>query len=274
MNFLLKLEAVINQFLLKLGRKIHSMIPAGFFTFLVKLRDWFVKAFQLGKMVIRNAKPFTARLLARRTDVADWLSEYYKLAQSKYQGNKGSALKNLKAVAMVPFVMLSRWLSGLSALQSLLLLTFSAASILAVIGVTSSGQKIASHHATREPASIEEDPEYDRPGYYKEELRHFTITNFRLPVYLSELGELRSIDIDFTATMSNRRSRVFLEKQEFQLRDHLILYVEPMVASFPLEEEGKEIIRHKIKEEITEYLRSQGQEGEVLKLKLTYILAN
>jgi hypothetical protein len=65
-----------------------------------------------------------------------------------------------------------------------------------------------------------------------------------------------------------------LEKLEFQLRDHLILNIEPMISSFPLEEEGKGILREKLIMEINDFMKAQGLEGQVKDLKITYILAN
>ena len=74
--------------------------------------------------------------------------------------------------------------------------------------------------------------------------------------------------------MSNRLSRMKLEKLEFQLRDHLVLNIEPMIAAFPLEDEGKEIIREKLTMEIHDFMKTHNIEGEVKDLKLVYILAN
>jgi flagellar basal body-associated protein FliL len=91
---------------------------------------------------------------------------------------------------------------------------------------------------------------------------------------MPKLNEIRSIDIDFSATMSSRMSRMKLAKMEFELRDHLILNVEPMVASFPLEEEGKEILRKKLTLEINDFMIANKIEGEVQEIKLIYILGN
>ncbi|HXH32590.1 MAG TPA: flagellar basal body-associated FliL family protein [Bacteriovoracaceae bacterium] len=282
MNFLIKLESTVNAFIMKVLRRIFGLIPAGFISFSSRALNWCLRNAGQVKYLpaVMKSKAASALDLVKRTvrtfNYKEKLIECYNLALSQYLHNKPGATKKIKAAVTMPFILIGSWLQGLTTTQSLMLLTFSAASFLAVIGVTFSGQKLANHHleSTRAPASLEEELDYDRPGYYKEEVRHFSISNFRLPVYFSQINELRSIDIDFTATMTTRRSRVFLEKQEFQLRDHLILYIEPVLASFPLEEEGKEIIREKLQAEINEFLKSQGQEGVAVELKLTYILAN
>jgi hypothetical protein len=175
----------------------------------------------------------------------------------------------------MPFLVVAQWVQGLSPAQALLLLGFSGASILSVIGIGFSGHKLAKNHLDdgRAPASVDEIL-YERPGYYKKQTRHFEVSNFRLPVYVAQVNEVRSVDIDFTATMSNRNAKMYLEKREFQLRDHLINNIEPSVSSFPLEEEGKEIIRKKVWMEINDYLKENKIEGEVTELKITYVLAN
>jgi hypothetical protein len=58
------------------------------------------------------------------------------------------------------------------------------------------------------------------------------------------------------------------------MRDHLILEMEPSVASFPLTEEGKEIIRQKLSTEIDVFLESHKITGHVEEIKVVYILAN
>jgi flagellar basal body-associated protein FliL len=74
--------------------------------------------------------------------------------------------------------------------------------------------------------------------------------------------------------MSSRMSRMKLGMKEIELRDHLILNVEPMIASFPLEDEGKEILRKKLTLEINDFMIAHQIEGEVEDIKLIYILAN
>lgn len=205
------------------------------------------------------------------------LQETYKKALAQYKAE--SPAKNngkLKTLLMAPFLVLGQWLNGLSAAQSMLLLTFSAGSVLAILGIFFSGQRLIAGKSDglRSPASVEEEIAYERPAYYKKQTRHFSVSNLRLPVYVAKVNEIRSVDLDFTATLTNRFSRMFLEKNEFQLRDHLILQLEPSVAAFPLKEEGKTIIREKLLMEINDFLRLNEIEGEVVELKITYVLAN
>lgn len=203
------------------------------------------------------------------------LSETYQKAMSKYQVGKSKQTGKLKKLLLTPFLMFNQWLQGLTPGQSLLLMTFTAGSFLAVLGIGFSGQRMIGSHSekSRAPASAEEIL-YERPDYYKEEKRQFDLTNFRLPVYVAQINEIRSIDIDFTATLSNRNSRLYLEKSDSYLRDFLLMQLEPSVASFPLDAEGKDIIRDKLMREINDFLKTNAIDGHVVELKITYILAN
>lgn len=281
MNFLAKIETAINFLLNKLGELLYKAIPAPVKALLAKISmmaQWLVSFFKrLPSLTITFIKTTMTKSKSAVGSV-DWkaaLSETYKKAMSELKEKSPESAGKIGTVFLTPFLMIGQWLKGLSAAQSMLLLSFSCASILAVIGIGFSGHKLMHSESDqgRFPASSEE-ISYDRPDYYKKQTKHFDLTNLRLPVYVAQVNEIRSVDVDFTATLSNRNARMFLEKHEFHLRDHLILQLEPSVASFPLEEEGKEIIRRKLLVEINDFLKQNEIDGEVKELKITYVLAN
>lgn len=278
MEFLNKIEAFINKMLIKLGELIWNfvlkMIPA-------PIKD-FIKNFKarikslpavLKNLLIKIVKNAKTNLLSFNYKAA--LQETYQKALTQYKETSAKHGSGVKKIFLIPFLMVSQWLQGLTAVQTLLLLTCTGASFLAIVGIGFSGHRMVKGQGNdRFPASVEVEVEYERPVYYKKETKHFEVTNFRLPVYIPQVNEVKSVDIDFIATLSNRAAKQFLEKHEFQLRDFLILQIEPSVASFPLEEEGKEIIRRKLLTEINDYLRNHEVEGEVVEMKITYTLAN
>lgn len=282
MGFLEKIENLINLLLIKLGELIVKAIPGPLKTLFAKISGAIQFIILNFKRLPSLAKTFIINLIGKTKSTAmsiDYkaaLVETYKKAMAQYKEKSPQGMSTMKTVFLTPFLMIGQWLQGLSAAQAMLLLTFTGASFLAVIGIGFSGQKLASsgQSADRAPASAEEVVEYQRPEYYKKQTKFFEVTNLRLPVYFAKVNEIRSVDIDFTATLSNRNSRMFLEKHEFHLRDHLILQIEPSVASFPLVEEGKEIIRRKLLVEINDFLKLNEIEGEVTELKITYVLAN
>lgn len=280
MNFLAKIENFINVILIKLGEWLWKIIPEPMKKLCLAFGKKYDALQTFFKQLPQKVLNLVLKLVAYAktslfTDAKNALSETYKNAFAQYKGKKPEGFDKFKRLFLTPFLMMGQWLSGLSPGQILLLLTFSGGSVLAVIGIGFSGNKLVSGNFDigRGPASVEE-VKFERPVYYKSQTRHLEVTNLRLPVYQAKVNEIRSVDIDFIATMSNRNAKVFLEKHEFQLRDHLILQIEPMVATFPLEEEGKEIIRKKIENDINEFLIQNDVDGKVVQIKITYMLAN
>lgn len=285
MGLIEKLENFVNQMLILIGeivaRFVAKITPTKIKVVLSKMTKGFSKATTFAKhspqLLIQSAPLLINKVTGTLNTIKLKLTETYKAAMAQYAATSSqSRFAELKKTALTPFLMVGQWVKGLSAVQTVMLLGFTAASVLSAINIGFSGSRIHKQLTDngRVPASVEEEISYDRPDYYKKQTRHLDMTSIRLPVYFANVNELKSIDIDFTATMSNRMARMKLEKLEFQLRDHLILHIEPMVASFPLEEEGKEIMRVKLIRELNDFLINHKIEGEVVELKITYVLAN
>jgi len=287
MGLIGKLENFINKFLLLMGERLLLFIlkitPVKIKIFVGKLHSLFLGVREFIKkipLLIKENIPVLIDYLKKKAsdfDIKGKISRTHQLALEKYKKTQGEGkISALKKIVMAPFLILGEWLHGLTTAQSILLLTFSVSSILGAINVIFSGHRLldSRNQGSRAPASVEVEVSYDRPVYYKKETRHVTITNLRLPVYYANLNEIKSIDIDFTATLSNRMSRMQVDKLELQFRDHLVLNLEPMVAAFPLEEEGKEILRQKLLSEMNEFMVSRDIEGQVLDVKIVYVLAN
>lgn len=283
MSFLIKLETLINNLMFKCGAWIIKILPAGLKRSIHQLLSLYrrlvdtLKALPLKVKSLLIATFNRLKQKATALDVKTKLqASYARFRELNQTRNSSKRLGQMKTLLMTPFALLGQWLQSLSTGQTILLLTFSAGSFLSVLGIYFSGQRLAdsSSMARRTPASEAHEVVYERPQYYKKQTRHFGLVNFRLPVYVADINEIKSVDIDFTATLSNRYSKKFLEKNEFQLRDFIILQMEPTVAHFPLKEEGKEIIRKKIWQEINNFLVQNKVEGEVTELKIVYVLAN
>jgi len=287
MSLIEKLETLVNNLLILLGqiirRALIKAVPLKARLLSVKIHNKILAVItwckQAPKRFIKNLPVILAKLKSQifAFNVKEMLQPTYKAAVSQYELNQnGLNLSQFKKFFLAPFLLMGQWLSGLNTGQTVLLLGFTTASVLAGINMIFSGNRLVDSHIKemRAPASVEEEISYDRPNYYKKEKRHFDIVYLRLPVYIPKVNELQSVDIDFSATLTNRRSRMKLEQLEFQLRDHLILNVEPMVSTFPLEDEGKTIIREKIIAEMNSFMTEKNIEGEVIDVKINYIFAN
>jgi len=290
MKFLLKIEDAINHVLILIGDLFMNLLKKLMHPKLILLIERIKKASVEGIQWLKNLP----NLIIQKTPIfISWFKNYLKTFNYKTELEKtfavaiaqyekaqaGHKLSKLKQILLVPFLIVGQWLQGLTAAQTVVLLGSTAASVLAAINIFFSSHRVLESHqyGYRSPASMEFEEEevvYERPDYYKQEFRHLHLTNVRLPVYVTGINELKHIDIDFTATLSNRMGRMMMERLEFQLRDHLILEVEPMEVNSPLIDEGKEILRQKLMLEINTFLKSRQIEGFVQDLKLTYILGN
>ena len=287
MSFLEKIENAINNLLFLMGnaflRILIRVTPQKiqrFFLFLKECKSNLIQWFKNFPNLAKEKAPVILAYLKKQMialNIKGKLQNCYQSALSKYNEGKGEKkINRIKKIVFAPLLVIGHWLNGLTTAQSVMLLGLTTTSILAAINMIFSGQRLLENHyaADRAPASVEAQISYDRPDYYKRQTRHVTITSVRLPVFFPNVNELRTVDVDFTATLSNRMSRMQVDKLELQLRDHLVLNIEPMVASFPLEEEGKEILRQKLLKEVTEFMKLREIEGEIEDLKITYVLAN
>ena len=164
-------------------------------------------------------------------------------------------------------------LSKLSKPQSLVRLFSLTLIIAGAVGSYISYQEIYKQEfPTRAPASVQE---YDyRPDYESYETRTVKIMNMKVPVEVESVREISSITIDFTIRTTTRFSRLFIENYDYKLKDYFFTTVEPVVSDFPLESEGKSVLKEKITEEVNNFLRENGVEGVVEEVKIVFIVAS
>ncbi len=126
----------------------------------------------------------------------------------------------------------------------------------------------------RKPASAYTD-RYDlgqRPKYYRRQRKQFLVAMITLPVYVESVNSYKSLVIDYTIETSNRFTREFLMRNEILLKDALNSKIEPVVPTFPLQREGKNVIADKIKREISNLIKKQGIEGYIENVYINNII--
>lgn len=144
---------------------------------------------------------------------------------------------------------------------------------IAGIGVYNSSNKIAEEAGLieRAPAAIEKpDP---RPKYYKRNERELLVANVVVPSYIEGKTTLRKLQIDFTVISSNRYIREYFFDNAYLLDDVLNSKIEPVIPEFPLGDEGKMIIKEKIKAELNQLLKKMKIEGSIDSIYISSILA-
>ena len=136
-----------------------------------------------------------------------------------------------------------------------------------------SGQKIyMSEWGSRAPASAEQ--YLERPNYLKFPARTLKVFNVKVPVYVENIKTAQSVTVDFTIRTDTRFAKLFLEEYEYKLKDHFFMTTEPVVSTFPLEEEGKWVLKDKIQDELNNFLRQEKVEGEVLEVDIIFIIGS
>ena len=280
MGLIEKFEDLFNKIIFKLLELIARVVPNRVKQLIQKIKN----KIEICKSFLKKSPHL---LREKIKSLILFLKEFFKSGKTtpslitdlkiivKEINEKKPKRSKIKNILLVPFDTLSFLFMGLNHFQVFLITALSIGSVMSIFVINQSVKDLSKKYALfRMPANTEEDPIYDRPDYYKKELRHVEITNLRLPVFFSEVNELKTVDIDFMITTSNRFSRTFIHKNDIQLRDHLLLHLEPIVPSLPLNDEGKEIIRKKLIQETNEFLKRKEVIGYVKELKITYILAN
>ena len=129
-----------------------------------------------------------------------------------------------------------------------------------------------SENPYRKPASIQT---YDeKPEYYYYKQQTTMVQNIKVPLQVDSVAQMDSLTIDFSVRTSTRYASYFLKENEHKLKDYFFTNVQPIVSDFALDEEGKEVLKEKIQNEIQNFLDKEGVEGEVLEINLQYVIGS
>lgn len=140
--------------------------------------------------------------------------------------------------------------------------------------------------AKREVAHVvEEEKKIDRPDYYNLTKKQFQLEEVKMPVYIEKSTSMKALNIDFTFESSNRYIKAYFQPEDengkemfwlskkYLIRNKINSSVEPIIPEFPLEDEGKRIIRKKVKDDVNQLLKELGIKGRIEKVLIKSILA-
>lgn len=113
-----------------------------------------------------------------------------------------------------------------------------------------------------------------RPKYFLQAEKLTTIKDLNLQLFLEDTKRNRQIWIDFSALSTNRNVTLFLKDHDVEIRDYLNMHVEPLIPQLPIEEEGRQIIKDKIKLEMNNFLKEAGIEGKILEVYVDYLIVS
>lgn len=125
----------------------------------------------------------------------------------------------------------------------------------------------------REPAAVVREYKKIRPEYYHQYDRVMKIHSVNFPVYVESVRGARMVRMDLTLTTTNKYTRNYLNNNYHLVQDRLNSRLEPMIPEFPIEEEGKKIIKDKVKEEIDSLIKELKIDGAVQAIHIHSILS-
>jgi len=147
-------------------------------------------------------------------------------------------------------------------------------SCLAIINIYVSSKKIISGKSRYLSSEVEQKKMF-RPDYYRQEDKYYAIGNFRMPIYTGETQHtLRSLQIEFVVQTSTRYARNFLQNRDILGRDYVNRKFEPFIPEFTLTEEGKQVIKSKVKDELNNLLKENHIGGEVTEVFINDLMTN
>ncbi len=171
------------------------------------------------------------------------------------------------------------WYVGLRP-ESILIFTVSST----VVSLSSINLYKASQAMIKESLKKEKEKEIDqvaqaaaparRPAYYKLERLLFAVQEINFPVIIeNQSSDVKTLLIDVEIQTSNRYIREYLNQNEHLVKDILSRELRPVIPSFPLEDEGKAIIKAKIIDELNELLQSLNIKGTIDDVLIVHIIA-
>lgn len=285
MELLTKLEDLVNRLLFWIGSKIATLllkvIPTPVQKFYRNINQHFTAAVSFVRNFPQWVKSQIAALRARpkiQIDYKGLIAQAIDAGTKAFKKTKDkSPLKAIGIAAIAPLLFLVNWARTLKPAHFMVLSVFTVGSLLSLVGISYNARTILKekYFAGRTPASAEAEVDsYDRPEYYKKTEREVFFNSVKVPVYVEGINELRALMIDVSLITSNRATRIWLLREEFSLRDHLVLTLEPVIPAFPMTPEGRQILTQKIQDELNAYLREHQVNGHVEEVRLIHILAH
>jgi len=115
-----------------------------------------------------------------------------------------------------------------------------------------------------------------KPAFFKFKDREFSVDDIYFPIYIKSTNSIKRLILEINLRASNRYIKTFFTENNMRnldlIYDRLNLTTEQIIPHFPLTDEGKFIIKRKIKIELDILLRDIGIKGEIEKVFISQII--
>lgn len=113
-----------------------------------------------------------------------------------------------------------------------------------------------------------------RADYKKFTRRTLKVQNVAIPIVVKDKKDIHSFLTDFYVRTDTVFAKLYLDHNQHKIRDRFYENTYRMPASFPLDNDGKGVIKEKIIFELNRLLKDNRVEGKVLEVSLDAPIAN
>jgi flagellar basal body-associated protein FliL len=166
-----------------------------------------------------------------------------------------------------------RWYISLSPKSLVIGITTTALGTIAGVNMYVSGKKIASQTSPKEEI-VQKIEKVKRSPYHHQTLKYIHLEDVKMPVYVESVTAIKFLTLDITIESSNRYIKSFLSEKPHYIQDQLNATIEPIIPTFPLTDEGKDILRDKIIKESNQVLKRLKIKGTVKNVYFHHIMAS
>jgi len=277
MNFILKIEELLNKLILRIFALIKAMVPSSIskkysslkLAFKRKIKKIKIKCLKVAKQMLVTIKIWNEVFFKK----ADVFKDYpFKQKLSDLQVNSLFYLKSnpKKKVVSDFFKAISAFFACLFSNQKFVR-SFIFVLIFALGVATYKTVEFASSPSRSIASTISK---IKRPEYKKYQRRTLKVMNVSIPVIIKNKSDIHSLLTDFYVRTDTVFAKLYLDHNQHKIRDRFYENTYRMPASFPLDNDGKRVIKEKIALELNQLLKDNKVEGKVLEISLDAPIAN
>jgi hypothetical protein len=294
MKFWLKIEAILNKIIVSLSetmaKSISNATPDKVKKSIANTKEktsnlsTSTKQNVIGK--IQNSKTWTITKIGQTKAVVDKSKESAATAVASaksYDWKSLNAKKIIAAIALVFGPILLRFKSWYLTLKPTTVLTITVSTVaFSLTGITvyqqaKEIQDKTAEEVVREPSSISDSMRRDklaRSKYRHHKAKRISLAAVNIPVYIESRKGMQSLKIDFTFEADNRYVAKYFTiiENEYLIRDRLNRTVQPIIPTFPMEAEGKKVLKDKMKVELNKLIKDLKIKGEIKEIYIHSIL--
>ncbi|MFN8371114.1 MAG: hypothetical protein U0T83_10895 [Bacteriovoracaceae bacterium] len=102
-----------------------------------------------------------------------------------------------------------------------------------------------------------------RRKYRKLTTKFYKLTMIKFPVVRKDTYDMSYLYFNLNLVTSNRNTILYLTNHMLEVQDHFINNIEPIPGDFVMDDEGKRVIKDKIRDELNNFMKKNGFNGGV-----------